>query len=66
MGPFSASDQVSAVLKLSLFGRKKSQNMSRWRRHIPPATGMLSSVCAGVRLRFAITKLGYPCVSYNA
>lgn len=32
--PFSGSDQVSAVVKLSLFGRKNSK-MSPRRQHIP-------------------------------
>ena len=43
MGPFSGSDQVSAVVKLSLFGRKNSKHEPEKAAH--PSAGILSSSC---------------------
>lgn len=40
MGPFSGSDQVSAVVKLSLFGRKNSKHEPVKAAH--PSAGILS------------------------
>lgn len=38
MGPFSGSDQVSAVVKLSLFGRKNSKHELSERQRRPPGS----------------------------
>lgn len=43
MGPFSGSDQVSAVVKLSLFGRKNSKHEPMQAAH--SSAGILSGSC---------------------